>query len=61
MTILDILENADYNINHDGLTIGKEQLHNAILLINKGYNLFQDVSDLFTQFEDIDDVPDYLD
>jgi hypothetical protein len=40
MTILEVLENSDYNLQKSRLDIqirlGIEQLHNALLLINDG-------------------------
>ena len=42
MTIYEVLLNAQYNINENGgfgIMIGKEQLNNAINLIEQGYRL----------------------
>lgn len=42
MTIFEVLQNADYNINVNGgfaTLIGKEQLKNAMNLLEQGYQL----------------------
>lgn len=42
MTIFEVLQNAQYNLNHNGplgLPSAKEQLNNALLLLEEGYNL----------------------
>lgn len=61
LTILETLQNADYNIcNHSTgiqVDLAKEQLHNAVSLLNKGYNLMSDVDDLLEQYGDVDSVP----
>jgi hypothetical protein len=43
MTILEVLENADYNLQNAEIDMqiqmAKEQLHNALILISKGLGL----------------------
>lgn len=42
MTIFEVLQNAQYNLNHNGplgLPFAKEQLNNALLLLEEGYKL----------------------
>ena len=68
MTILEVLENAEYNLtNKRGLEImadvGREQLHNAIVLLEKGYGLFDTFETvsamaLMGNHGDVDDVPE---
>jgi len=60
-TIIEVLENADYNLqksNEIGLMFAKEQLHNAVELLNKGYGLYDEVEPLLEKYGDIDSVPD---
>lgn len=46
LTILEVLENADYNLQEAKLPmqieIGKDQLHNALDLIDQGMTLEDD-------------------
>lgn len=46
ITILEVLENADYNLQNQQLDIhvdiAKEQLHNALTALNNGYSLDDD-------------------
>lgn len=43
LTILDVLENADYNLQNAKMdlqiNLAKEQLHNALDLLNKDFGL----------------------
>ena len=60
-TILDTLRNADYNLQkngHIGLIIAKTQLHNAATLLEKGYNLHDNIAPLLEPYEAVDNVPD---
>ncbi len=59
VTILEVLQNADYNLQNNGmigLKLAKEQLHNAVELINKGYNLDDEVEPLLEKYGGIDKV-----
>ena len=69
VTIMDILENADYNLKNEGYSVtvcgiwrslAYDQLHNAITLLNKGYDLHDtvDVDFLVKQCGSIEDVPE---
>ena len=62
VTIMDILENAEYYLEGDGRMwpIAKDQLHNTVTLLNKGYGLYDtvDVDFLVRQCGSIEDVPD---
>lgn len=53
LTILEVLENADYNLQNQTIPLqvilAKEQLHNALKLINKGKKLEDDFNE-----EDLD-------
>jgi len=57
VSILEVLQNADYNIQHNGalgVMIAKDQLHNAVELLEKGYSLDDEVEPLLEQYGDVD-------
>jgi hypothetical protein len=59
--ILEALENADYNIQHNGelgAMIAKGQLHNAVELLKKGYSLYDEVEPLLEKYGDVESVPE---
>ena len=61
VTISEALWNADYNLQNNGmigLKLAKEQLHNAVGLLGKGYGLDDEVEPLLESYETVDDVPD---
>ena len=61
VSILEALENADYNIQHNGGTgvlIAKGQLHNAVTLLEKGYGLYEQVEPLLEKYGDVESIPD---
>lgn len=62
VTILEALQNAKINLIENGDTmigkmIGKEQLNNAVTLLEKGYTLEDEVEPIIEQFGDINSVP----
>lgn len=67
VSILEALYNAEANINnaiaapalaHAVLPLAKGQLHNAIVLLEKGYGLEDEVDELLRlAFGDVEDVP----
>ena len=63
VTILEALQNAQFNLVEQfipGISdkIGKEQLTNAVELLNKGYDLHDEVEPLFEQYGSLDAIPD---
>lgn len=61
VSILEALQNADYNITNNGVlgaNIAKRQLHNAVTLLEKGYSLDDEVEPLLEQYGEVDSVPD---
>ena len=63
VTILEALQNARYNlIDNRGvglaLSIGKIQLDNAIILLEKGYTTFTEVDPILEKYGDAKSVPD---
>ncbi len=60
VTISEALYNADYNLQHNGmigLKLAKEQVHNAVGLIMKGYDLDDQVELLLAKYGGIENVP----
>lgn len=59
VTILEALQNAEFNLNQS-FTVGiaKRQLHNAIVLLEKGYSIYDEVDPLLTEFKNVENVPE---
>lgn len=65
VSILEALQNAKYNlIDNGGIgpigKIGKEQLKNAVALLDKGYSLEQQVEPLLEKYGLVENVPDKI-
>lgn len=61
VTILEALQNADFNIQRNGAigaSIAKGQLHNAVVLLEKGYTIDDEVEPLLEQYGDVESVPE---
>lgn len=63
VSILEALENASYNLDNLVkmpmlLPLVKEQLNNAISLLEKGYGIEDEVEPLLEEFGSIDKVPE---
>ncbi len=62
VTILEALESADYNLKTAGhpiqTEIGINQLHNAVTLLVKGYDLHETIDPLLEKYPNIEDAPD---
>lgn len=59
-TILEALQNANCNIKENGIVgvlIGGSQLNNAVVLLEKGYDLHDDVEKIFDEYGDLENVP----
>jgi hypothetical protein len=56
VSILEALQNADYNMQHNG-QIGYE-LHNSVILLEKGYPLNTEIEPLLEEYGDVDNVPE---
>lgn len=62
--IIEALENANYNfqnfhkVGQISLILAKEQLNNAVLLLRKGYSLYDEVEPLLDKYGDIENVPE---
>lgn len=61
VSILEALMNADYNLQNNGLLgvlLAKDQLHNAVTLLTKGYGLEEQVGPLLEEYGwKVDRVP----
>lgn len=66
VSIIEALYNAELNLKNVKslgtiiLPLAQEQLHNAIVLLEKGYSLHDQVEPLLDEYGDIDLVPDKL-
>lgn len=61
VSILEALMNADHNLrsgNTLGARLALSQLHNAVVLLEKGYGVHEQVEPLLEQYGTVDDVPD---
>jgi len=65
VTIFEALLNAHYNICKAQLpiqlTLGKDQLNNAVTLLEKGYKLTDEVEPLLDKYGEVSDVPNMED
>ncbi len=63
-TILEALQNANYNIDNVRklgmamLPLVKGQLNNAVVLLEKGYDLEDEVEPLLDEYGSVEDVPE---
>lgn len=61
VTILEALQNADYNLQNNGslgLMAAKMQVHNATILLEKGYSVDDDLDALLEPYESVDELPE---
>lgn len=65
VSILEALQNANYNL--DNLKVMpmlypmvKEQLNNAVTLLDKGYGIWTEVEPLLEEYGDVENVPDFV-
>lgn len=61
VSILEALQNADINLTGGHpfqLMLAKDQLHNAVALLEKGYSLSEKVEPLLEKHGDVENVPD---
>ena len=60
VTILEALMNAEANLRNPGigLMIAREQLHNAVTLLDKGYDIYESVEPLLRAHGSVEQVPD---
>ena len=61
VSIIEALQNADYNLKNNnpiGIMMAKEQVHNATVLLDKGYDIWTEVEPLLEKYGNIDSVPE---
>lgn len=63
VSILEALQSAQYNIFESGnqgigMRVAKDQLRNAITLLEKGYSPHDEVEPLLEAHGDVDNVPE---
>ena len=64
VTILEALQNAKANLDNFNaigtaiLPMVKSQLNNAIVLLEKGYSIYETVEPLLEKYGDVENVPD---
>lgn len=63
VSILEALQNADCNLENAVrmpmlLPLVKEQLHNAVTLLDKGYGIWDEVEPLLEKYGDVENVPE---
>ena len=64
VTILESLRNADFNIQNNGslgIHISKNQLHNAVVLLENGYSLDDEIEPLLERYGNVEFVPEKQD
>jgi hypothetical protein len=63
VSIMEALQNANYNLNNLNrlpmlLPMVKEQLNNAVTLLDKGYDIFDEVEPLLEKYGTVENVPE---
>ena len=63
VSILEALQNANYNLDNLAkmpmlFPMVKSQLNNAVVLLEKGYGIDEEVEPLLEQFGDVESVPE---
>ena len=63
-SIIEALQNAEINLKNGRrggiavLAIAQAQMHNAIVLLDKGYGIYDEVEPLLEKYGDVESVPD---
>lgn len=63
-TILEALENAEHNIkakSYFQLEVAEAQVHNARVLLEKGYGIYTEIEPLVEEYKGADNVPEKKD
>lgn len=61
VTILEALQNANYNLQKNGaigVILAKNQLKNAVVLLEKGYSLNKEIEPLLDKYGSVESVPE---
>ena len=61
VSILEALQNANYNLKNARIQfqieMAKDQLNNAVTLLEKGYDISEEVEPILEEFGDVESVP----
>lgn len=60
-TIMKALQRADYNLSQNNMfskAVAQVQLHNAVVLLDKGYSLDDDFDEILNDYCVVEDVPE---
>lgn len=63
LTILEVLMSADYNLSKinvlgtESIPIIQSQVHNAVTLLEKGYDIYDDLNAIMAPWGNVEDVP----
>jgi len=63
VSIMECLQNAKYNLDNAIkmpmlMPMVKEQLNNAVTLLDKGYGIWEEVEPLLEKYGNVDNVPE---
>jgi hypothetical protein len=63
VSIMECLQNAKYNLDNAIkmpmlMPMVKEQLNNAVTLLDKGYGIWEEVEPLLEKYGNVEDVPE---
>ena len=63
VSIMEALQNANYNLENAVrmpmlLPMVKEQLNNAVTLLDKGYDIWDEVEPLLEEYGSVENVPE---
>jgi len=63
VSIMEALQNANYNLDNVArmpmlLQMVKEQLNNAVTLLDKGYDIWTEVEPLLEEYGSVENVPE---
>ena len=56
-TIIETLENSLYNLQHQNCLLAKNQLYNAVTLLNKDYSIFTEIEPLLEKYQSVENIP----
>ena len=58
LTILDMLKNAEVHIENGHRLLAEDNIHNAIVLLEKRYDIYDSVDPLIAEYGSVENVPD---
>ena len=61
VSIMMALLGADYNLQNNaaiGIMVAKDQVHNATVLLEKGYDIWDEIEPLLEKYGNVDNVPE---